>query len=125
MTGPPIIGMTSPRVTRTENEFVNVTASLTVVACVDHTPLSDSFLTGLGFGAGVRHIGRNYADTLNILAPSATVFDAALPCRPGASRLAAHVSDLFERAYVAACPSAGARYAANLRRATFSLGCRL
>ena len=94
-------------------------------AFVDYTLPEGSFLPGLGFGAGVRHTGKSYADTTNnLVVPSATVFDAALHYDFANFRLAANVSNLFNKAYVAACPSAGTCYAANLRRATISLAYR-
>lgn len=83
-------------------------------------------LAGLGAGAGVRHVGRSFADVANTLpVPAATVYDGALHYDLGGFRVAATVSNLFNKRYVGACPSAGTCYAANLRRATFSLGHRL
>ena len=102
------------------------TPEFTASAFADYTLPEGTFLAGFGFGAGVRHVGRSFANTLNTLVvPYATVFDAALHYQLGPFRLAANVSNLFNKAYVAACPSAGTCYAANLRRATFSLGYRL
>ena len=74
----------------------------------------------------MRYVGRSWADTANTLAvPSATVFDAAVHYDVGAFRLTGNVSNLFDKQYVAACPSAGTCYAANRRRATFSLAYHL
>lgn len=102
------------------------TPEFTASAFADYTQPEGTFLAGLGFGAGVRHVGKSYADTINTLVvPSATVFDAALHLEFGTFRAAVNVSNLFDKAYVAACPSAGTCYSANLRRATFSLGYRL
>ena len=95
-------------------------------AFVDYTRPEGAILAGVGLGAGVRHVGRSYADTINTLVlPPATVFDLAAHYAFGPFRLAANVSNLFNKSYAAACPSAGTCYAANLRRATFSLGYRL
>ena len=102
------------------------TPEFTAAAFADYTLPDGAALAGLGFGAGVRHVGKSYADPVNTLAvPAATVFDAALHYQLGDFRVAANVSNLFDRHYVAACPSAGTCYAANLRRATLSLGYRL
>lgn len=94
-------------------------------AFLDYTLPGGGVLPGLGGGFGVRHVGKSYADTANTLVvPAVTVFDAALHYDLGAFRLAANVSNLFDKAFVGACPSAGTCYAGNLRRATFSLGYR-
>ncbi len=95
-------------------------------AFVDYTLPAGGFLPGFGFGGGVRHVGKSYADVANILiVPAATVFDAALHYELGAIRIAANVSNLFDKGYVASCATAGSCYSANLRRATISLGYRL
>ena len=92
----------------------------------DYTLPEGAVLPGLGFGVGVRHTGRSFADDVNTLVvPAATVFDAALRYEAGPFRAALNVSNLFDKNYVAACPSAGTCYVANLRRATLSLGYRL
>lgn len=102
------------------------TPGFSASAFVDYTLPAGSFLPGLGLGAGIRHVGRSWADAANTLTvPSATVFDAAIRHDLGAFRLAGNVSNLFNRRYVGACPSAGTCYAANLRRATVSLAYRL
>ena len=112
-------------VATTVGKAPTATPEFTASAFADYTLPKGATLSGLGLGAGVRHVGKSYADTLNtLIVPSATVFDAALHYQFGALRLAANVSNLFDRKYVAACPSAGTCYAANLRRATFSLGYR-
>ena len=102
------------------------TPEFTASAFVDYTLPEGRFLAGFGFGAGVRHVGKSYADTINTLVvPSATVLDLAAHYQFGPFRAAVNVSNLFDKAYAAACPGAGTCYAANLRRATFSLGYRL
>lgn len=94
-------------------------------AFVDYTLPERSFLPGFGLGFGVRHTGQSFADTSNTLAvPAATVFDAALHYDFASFRVAANVSNLFGKEYVAACPAAGTCYAANLRRVTISLAYR-
>ncbi|MBW6533155.1 TonB-dependent siderophore receptor [Sphingomonas sp. RRHST34] len=101
------------------------TPGFSASAFIDYTLPAGSFLPGFGLGSGIRHVGRSWADTANTLAvPSATVFDAAIHYDLGAVRLAGNVSNLFDKKYVGACPSAGTCYAANLRRATISLAYR-
>ncbi|QNA85482.1 TonB-dependent siderophore receptor [Sphingomonas sp. So64.6b] len=98
------------------------TPELTASGYVDFTFPKDGLVPGLGFGAGVRHVGESYADVANtLIVPSATVYDAALHYTFARFKAAVNISNLFDEAYVAACPSAGVCYAANLRRATFSL----
>lgn len=102
------------------------TPAISASAFADYTFPSGSALPGFGFGGGVRHVGESFADQLNTLAvPSATVFDAALHVERGPLRAALNASNLFDKAYVGACPSAGTCYAANLRRVTLSLGYRV
>ena len=102
------------------------TSEFTAAAFADYALPTGGLLAGLGFGAGIRHVGRSWADVANTLpVPAATVVDAALHYQAGRFRAAANVSNLFNKAFVGACPSAGTCYAANLRRATFSLGYRL
>lgn len=102
------------------------TPELTASAFADYTQPIGRFLAGLGFGAGIRHVGRSYADAANtVTVPSATVYDAAVHYDVGVFRAAVNVSNVFDKHFVAACPAAGTCYAANLRRATFSLGYRL
>ena len=102
------------------------TPEFTASAFADYTLQEGTFLAGFGLGAGVRQVGKSYADTINTLVvPATTVFDFAAHYRFGPFRAAVNVSNLFDKAYAAACPGAGTCYAANLRRATFSLGYRL
>ncbi|MET3828088.1 iron complex outermembrane receptor protein [Sphingomonas sp. PvP055] len=102
------------------------TPGFSASAFIDYTLPVESVLPGFGLGGGIRHIGRSWADTINTLAvPAATVFDAAVHYDLGAFRLAGNVSNLLDKKYVGACPSAGTCYAANLRRATISLAYRL
>lgn len=113
-------------VAATIGKVPTATPQFTASAFADYTLPAGTPLPGFGLGFGVRHVGRSYADVANTLVvPAATVFDAALHYDLARFRLAANVSNLFDRAYVSACPSAGTCYAANLRRATFSIAYRL
>jgi iron complex outermembrane receptor protein len=101
------------------------TPEFTASAYADYSFPAGSALPGFGFGAGIRHVGKSYADAANTLVvPSATVFDGALHYDLARFRAAVNVSNLFDKRYVGACPTAGLCYAANLRRATFSLAYR-
>ncbi|SEG36111.1 TonB-dependent siderophore receptor [Bosea lathyri] len=71
-------------------------------------------LTGLGLGAGVRHVGASPSNTLNTLnyfeAPAATLVDAALRYDFGASmpqlaglQLKVNVQNLLDKTYAASC----------------------
>lgn len=112
-------------VANTIGKAPTATPEFTASAFADYTLPAGVFAAGLGGGIGIRHVGKSYADTVNTLVvPAATVIDAALHYEFGRFRAAANVSNLFNKAYVGACPSAGTCYAANLRRATFSLGYR-
>lgn len=83
-------------------------------------------LPGLSLGAGVRHVGRSFADDVNTLVvPAVTVFDLAARYEADRFGIALNVSNVADKAYAAACPSAGTCYAGNLRRATLSLSYRL
>lgn len=94
-------------------------------AFIDYTLPEGSILPGLGFGGGIRHTGKSFADLTNtLIVPEATVFDATLRYDFAGFRLAANVSNLFDKEYVAACPAPGTCYAANVRRITVSLGYR-
>ncbi len=98
------------------------TPEFTASAFIDYTLPEGSLLPGFGIGGGVRHVGRSWADTSNRLkVPAVTLFDAAVHYDTGAFRIAGNVSNLFDKAFVAACPAAGTCYSGNLRRATISL----
>ena len=102
------------------------TPQFTAALFADYTLPGGTALSGLGFGGGVRHTGRSFADDVNTLVvPAATVFDAAAHYEFGPFRAALNVSNLLNKYYVAACPAAGTCYVGNLRRATFRLGYRL
>ncbi|MEJ2623560.1 MAG: TonB-dependent siderophore receptor [Pseudolabrys sp.] len=66
---------------------------------------------GLGFGAGVRHVGPTYADTANTIeVPDFTLVDAAIrydfgKLRPDLKgvKLAVNVTNLFDKQYYSSC----------------------
>lgn len=86
-------------------------------------------LNGLSFGGGVRYIGKSAADDANsFYVPDTTLFDVALRYDLGAAhqalkgwRLAANVSNLFDRTYVASCFSTGGCFYGNGRVVTASI----
>lgn len=64
----------------------------------------DGFLAGFGLGGGVRYLGSNYANDDNTLkVRDATLFDAAVHYDWRQYRLSLNVSNLADKAYVAAC----------------------
>lgn len=70
---------------------------------LDYT-VPDGFFKGLGLGAGVRHVGRSYADAENTLkVPAATVVDAAIRYQIGNWGMAVNVTNLFDKVYVKSC----------------------
>jgi iron complex outermembrane receptor protein len=79
---------------------------------VDYT-LQGGQLAGLGAGGGVRYIGDSYGDAANtILLPGYTLVDAAvhydlsyLDTRLRGVKLAINATNLFNKYYVATCPS--------------------
>ncbi|KAF1070446.1 MAG: Ferrichrome outer membrane transporter/phage receptor [Pseudomonas citronellolis] len=69
----------------------------------DYT-LRDGTLKGLGFGAGVRYVGRNPGapdNSLNV--PSYTLLDAAVHYETGPWRFAVNATNLSDKAYIAGC----------------------
>lgn len=66
-------------------------------------------LQGVSVAAGIRHIGRSWADRANTLqVPSATLVDAAIRYEKDNWGVALNVSNLFDRDYVATCQGLGA-----------------
>ena len=64
---------------------------------------------GLGFGAGVRHVGETWGDDENTFkVPDFTLVDASLHYERGRFRVALNASNLFDTRYVASCYHAGA-----------------
>lgn len=71
----------------------------------DYT-LHGGTLDKLGFGAGVRYIGKSYGSADNSLqVPSATLVDAAVHYDMDHWRLALNASNLFNKTYVSYCSS--------------------
>lgn len=65
-------------------------------------------LEGLSVAAGVRHVGKSWADDANTLrVPSATLLDAAIRYEKDNWAIALNASNLFDKRYVASCQSAG------------------
>lgn len=65
-------------------------------------------LEGLSVAAGVRHIGKSWADQANTLeVPSATLVDAAIRFEKDNWAIALNASNLFDKEYVASCKGAG------------------
>ena len=79
----------------------------------DYTIQTGTF-TGLGFGGGVRYIGRSYVDAANTMTvPDYTLVDAAIHYDFGRAdprlkgwRAALNASNLFDKGYVSACATA-------------------
>lgn len=64
---------------------------------------------GWSYGAGVRYVGRSFADAANTLTvPSFMLFDAALYYRIENWRLALHAKNLTDERYISSCFSTGA-----------------
>lgn len=80
----------------------DVTASL----WLDYSLQNDA-LQGLSVAAGVRHVGKSWADRANTLrVPSATLVDAAVRYEKDNWAVALNVSNLFDKEYVATCQGA-------------------
>ena len=70
---------------------------------LDYT-VPDGFFKGVGLGAGVRYVGRSFADAENTLkVPAATVVDAAIRYQIGNWGMAVNVTNLFDKVYVKSC----------------------
>ncbi|WP_411035922.1 TonB-dependent siderophore receptor [Shinella sp. BYT-45] len=64
----------------------------------------DGALEGVSVAAGIRHVGRSWADRSNTLeVPSATLVDAAIRYKKDNWAVALNVSNLFDKEYVASC----------------------
>ncbi|WP_407154429.1 TonB-dependent siderophore receptor [Bradyrhizobium sp. STM 3557] len=86
----------------------------------DYT-FKSGWLSGFGFGGGVRYNGHSYADAANTLeVPSFVVGDAALHYEVDRWRFALNVTNITDKIYVAGCSSASACFYADRRRATLS-----
>jgi iron complex outermembrane receptor protein len=86
----------------------------------DYT-FKSGWLSGFGFGGGVRYNGHSYADQANQFeVPSFTVGDAALHYEIDKWRFALNVTNITDKIYVAGCSTASACFWADRRRATLS-----
>lgn len=71
----------------------------------DYT-ITGGTLSGLGFGAGVRYVGKHYGDAANLwLTPAYTLFDASAHYDFGNWRVQLNVQNLADKEYVSACNS--------------------
>ncbi|MEW6205041.1 MAG: TonB-dependent siderophore receptor [Pseudomonadota bacterium] len=71
--------------------------------------LQNADWAGWSYGAGVRYVGRSFADAANTLTvPSFMLFDAALYYRLENWRLALHAKNLTDERYISSCFSTGA-----------------
>jgi len=86
----------------------------------DYTIQSGLF-TGLGFGGGVRYVGKSYADNLNTLVvPSYLLGDAAIHYERQGWRYALNVANITDKIYVGSCSSISACFYGDRRRVTAS-----
>nr|WP_150130211.1 TonB-dependent siderophore receptor [Sinorhizobium sp. RAC02] len=69
----------------------------------------DGTLEGLSVAAGVRHVGKSWADDANTFrVPAATLVDAAISFKKDNWAVALNASNLFDKDYVASCKGANA-----------------
>jgi iron complex outermembrane receptor protein len=86
----------------------------------DYT-IQSGFLTGLGFGGGVRYVGKSYADNMNTLVvPSYLLGDAAIQYEWQGWRYALNVSNITDKIFVGSCSSSTACFYGDRRRVTAS-----
>ena len=91
---------------------------------LDYT-VQDGALKGLGVAAGVRFVGRSFADQANTYrVPGYTVADAAIHYERENWRLALNVSNLFDEVYVGSCSSTSACFYGDRRKGTLSVSYR-
>jgi len=87
----------------------------------DYT-LQSGPLAGLGFGGGVRYVGKSYADNLNTLeVPSYLLGDAAIHYEWQGWRYALNVANITDKIYVGSCSSPTACFYGDRRRVTASV----
>ncbi len=87
----------------------------------DYT-LTSGVLSGLGFGAGVRHVGGVYGDIYNLWhTGSYTLFDAAVHYDTGPWRMQVNASNVSDKNYITACNSAAWCYYGYPRIVTASV----
>ncbi|MCT7666268.1 TonB-dependent siderophore receptor [Shinella kummerowiae] len=89
---------------KTPIQVPDLTASL----WLDYS-FQDDTLEGLSVAAGVRHVGKSWADDANTLrVPAATLVDAAIRFKKDNWAVALNASNLFDKDYVASCKGANA-----------------
>ena len=80
---------------------------LTASFWLDYSFQNDA-LSGLSVAAGVRHVGKSWANDANTLkVPAATLVDAAIRYEKDNWSVALNASNLFDKRYVASCQSEG------------------
>jgi iron complex outermembrane receptor protein len=88
---------------------------------LDYT-LQDGSFRGLGFGAGMRYVGRSYADAANLFeVPAYLLGDAAIHYDRDHWRAALNVSNFTDETYVGSCSSVTACFYGDRRKITASL----
>ena len=77
---------------------------------------------GFGFGAGVRYVGRSFADVNNTLTvPERALFDAVVHYSRDNWRFAINAANLADKRFVSSCQSVNACFYGEQRRITASL----
>jgi iron complex outermembrane receptor protein len=77
---------------------------------------------GFGFGAGVRYVGRSFADVNNTLTvPERALFDAVIHYSRDNWRFAINAANLADKRFVSSCQSVTACFYGEQRRITASL----
>jgi len=80
-----------------------IVPEVTASGWLDYT-FSEGPLKGLGLAAGVRYVGKSWADNENTLkVPAVTLVDAALRYKIGDWGVALNVTNLFDKVYVKSC----------------------
>ncbi len=86
----------------------------------DYT-ITSGVLAGLGFGGGVRYVGKHYGDTYNQWqTPAYTLVDAVVHYSTDRLRLQLNAGNLFDKKYISACNSGTWCYYGYSRHITFS-----
>jgi iron complex outermembrane receptor protein len=100
--------------TNTPREFASLWTDYTI---------HGGWLSGFGFGGGVRYIGSSFADTANSLSvPSVVLGDLAVHYEWGTNwRAAINVQNIADTTYVASCALASSCYYGDRRRVTGSV----
>lgn len=80
-----------------------IVPEVTASGWLDYT-VTEGPLKGLGLGAGVRYVGKSWADNENTLkVPAVTLVDAAIRYKINDWSLAVNVTNLFDKVYVKSC----------------------